>query len=157
MPSEHVTWFEFTEGRRSKKNPSSAKAGLRLSRVPTADRHPGRAKSEAWVKRERMGPGGAHLKDDHGSSMFMQNQTSPEVPYSVTSSEERYGRTGQNRDHRPKSSTVSQLSTTDSRHPCRDCSVLYLHYTCDFSVSHHCGWGFQYPLGKSGRPSHCQV
>ena len=53
----------------------------------------------------RMGPGGAHHKDDHGSSMFTQNQKSPEVPYSATSSEERYDRTEKNRDARPKSST----------------------------------------------------
>ena len=55
---------------------------------------------------QRMGPGGARLKDDHGSSMFMQNQRSPEVPYSVTSSEGRYDRAGQNKDARPKSSTL---------------------------------------------------
>ena len=54
----------------------------------------------------RMGPGGAHDKDDHGLSMFTQNQRSPEVPYSVTSSEERYDRTGQNRETRSKSSTL---------------------------------------------------
>ena len=41
----------------------------------------------------RMGPGGAHHRDDHGPSMFPQNQDSPGVPYFVTSSGERYSRT----------------------------------------------------------------
>ena len=41
-----------------------------------------------------------------GPSMFMQNRKLPEVPSSATSSGERYDRTGQNRDARPKSSTV---------------------------------------------------
>ena len=54
----------------------------------------------------RMGPGGAHHKDDHGSSMFTQNQKSSDVPYSVTSSEERYDRTGKSRVARTKSSTL---------------------------------------------------
>ena len=39
-------------------------------------------------------------------SMFTQNRKLPEVPSSLTSSGERYGRIGQNRDARPKSSTV---------------------------------------------------
>ena len=39
-------------------------------------------------------------------SRFTQNRKLPEVPSSVTSSGERYDRTGQNRDARPKSSTL---------------------------------------------------
>ena len=54
----------------------------------------------------RMGPGGVQHKDDHGSSMFMQKQKSQEVPYSMTSSEERYDRIEKSRDARPKSSTL---------------------------------------------------
>ena len=59
---------------------------------------------------QRMGPGGAHLKDDYGSSMFTQNQKSQEVPYSVTSSEGRYDRNRQNKDARAKSSTVASIA-----------------------------------------------
>ena len=97
---------------RRQEEPKEPKFGeSRAAPLQGADsgRPSGSSEIRGMGQERRMGPGGAHLKDDYGSSKFTQNQKSPEVPYSVTSSEGRYDRTGQNKDARPKSSTLLLL------------------------------------------------
>ena len=94
---------------RRQEEPKEPKFGeSRAAPLQGADsgRPSGSSQVRGMGQERRMGPGGAHLNDDYGSSMFMQNRKSLEVPYSVTSSEGRYDRTGQDKDARPKSSTL---------------------------------------------------
>ena len=102
---------------RRQEEPKEPKFGeSRAAPLQGADsgRPSGSSQVRGMGQERRMGPGGAHLNDDYGSSMFMQNRKSLEVPYSVTSSEGRYDRTGQDKDARPKSSTepISILAST---------------------------------------------
>ena len=97
---------------RRQEEPKEPKFGeSRAAPLQGADsgRPSGSSQVRGMGQERRMGPGGAHLNDDYGSSMFTQNQESQEVPYSVTSSERRYDRTGQNKDARPKSSTGNSI------------------------------------------------
>ena len=98
---------------RRQEEPKEPKFGeSRAAPLQGADsgRPSGSSQVRGMGQERRMGPGGAHLNDDYGLSMFTQNQKSLDVPYSVTSSEGRYDRTGQNKDARPKSSTCIPIS-----------------------------------------------
>ena len=93
---------------RRQEEPKEPKFGeSRAAPLQGADsgRPSGSSEVRGMGQEQRTGPGGAHLKDDHGSSTFMHKRKLPEVPYSATSSEGRYDRTGQNKDARPKTST----------------------------------------------------
>ena len=86
---------------RRQEEPKEPKFGeSRAAPLQGADsgRPSGSSQVRGMGQERRMGPGGAHLNDDYGSSMFTQNQESQEVPYSVTSSEGRYDRNRQNKD-----------------------------------------------------------